>query len=89
MMGGRGLVVGGGKGRGRGGRPAAALMDGSREFVPPQPVDLLPLPHGLPETCYVTCEGHVGIFHTRTQRVTYKGEDMSASRLEQIGGHGT
>lgn len=44
---------------------------------------LLELPEGVPERQPVVCGSKKGTFLTRTQRIVYEGEELSASRFEQ------
>lgn len=51
-------------------------------------VKLLPLPDGVPEGVPVECNGKRGSLLVRSQRVVYGGEEMTASRFEQMCGKG-
>ena len=53
-----------------------------------QPVELLPLPEGVPEMLPVTCNGRSGFMVVRTQRVQYGDTEVSASKFEQVCGKG-
>ena len=53
-----------------------------------QPVDLLPLPEGVPELLPVTCNGRSGLMVVRTQKVQHGDAEVSASKFEQVCGKG-
>ena len=46
------------------------------------------LPEGVPEVLAVICNGRSAALHLRTQRVTFNGAEMSASRFESVCGKG-
>ncbi|KAG1679268.1 hypothetical protein FOA52_009298 [Chlamydomonas sp. UWO 241] len=55
---------------------------------PPPAAELMPLPEGVPETVVVACNGRLGVFHVRTQRVSVGDDEMSASKFEAQCGKG-
>ena len=58
-------------------------------FVPyVQPVPLSPLPDGVPEQLDVVCNGRQAQLIVRSQRVLFGGQEISASRFEQLCGKG-
>eukprot|EP00891_Asterochloris_glomerata_P002152 jgi/Astpho2/2152/fgenesh1_pg.00040_%23_10_t len=56
--------------------------------VEPQPVPLSPLPEGVPEQLDVVCNGRQAQLIVRSQRVLFGGQEISASRFEQLCGKG-
>lgn len=50
-------------------------------------VALMELPEGVPEQQPVVCGSKSGAFLTRTQRILFEGEELSASRFEQARPH--
>ena len=53
-----------------------------------QPVPLSPLPEGVPEQLDVVCNGRQAQLVVRSQRVLFGGQEISASRFEQLCGKG-
>ena len=51
-----------------------------------QPVPLSPLPEGVPEQVDVVCNGRQAQLIVRSQRVLFGGQEISASRFEQLCG---
>ena len=53
-----------------------------------QPVPLSPLPEGVPEQLDVVCNGRQAQLIVRSQRMLFGGQEISASRFEQLCGKG-
>lgn len=70
--------------------PAASAPVVEKEPEPDitKPVELLPLPEGIPEEVPVVCNNKHALVRVRTQRVVYNGEDMAPSRFEALCGKG-
>jgi hypothetical protein len=68
-------------------RAAAAARKRAKEGPPP-PTELLPLPDGVPEQLEVVCNGTRGTLLLRPQRVLVGGQELAASRYEDMCGRG-
>lgn len=82
---------GGGSGRPPTGRSWAAAVKPlvfNPDEPPPAPVELLPLPEGVPERLAITCNGREAVFVVRAQRVEVEGVEMAPSKFEQMCGRG-
>ena len=51
-----------------------------------EPVPMLPLPKGCPEWVGVRCGDLHGSLEIRTQKVTFRGQEVTASTFESLGG---
>jgi hypothetical protein len=68
-------------------RAAAAARKRAKEGPPP-PTELLPLPENVPEQLEVVCNGTRGTLLLRAQRVLVGGQELAASRYEDMCGRG-